>query len=264
MVSYIGISTDTFSTNTIVYFLALIIILLLTYLVYKNHFAGEDKQRLWTIPNLPSNKEFQVFTTDAIGDRSEMFIIGKQGNDKFKSIYDSPTEDQKVKGDALNFFKKQFGLSDTFLSTFMYPITVNPNIGYHLRYSQTVPGYQGKIKDGGYTCFVPKGHTMFGSYGGSGGVTLDRPGILAYGHYIVGDKFRIRYWSMCPLKTYTSFDADYTPLDYDIEIERAPEGNLIGLKGKAQGLYTKMRLIPDQTQPLKKDHLTIRNVLTFN
>jgi hypothetical protein len=263
MISFIGLSDQNDNLSSFSYMLITIVIVVLAYLLYQSYFSGESRQRLYAKPQLPSGKEFQVFTMDAIGDRSEMFIIGIPQNTNFKSIYSSKDEEQKVKKEAHQFFKTHFGLSDSFLLTYMYPIVINSKLGYHLQYSQSVPGYQGKIQDGGYTCYVPKGQKMYGQYGGSIGVAFDRDAILIYGHYLVGDKYRIRYWSSSPIKTYKSFDGDYTPVDCDVEIEHAPEARLIGLKGKSHGIYIKKRLVPDQKKPMEKDHIIIRNVLTF-
>lgn len=256
MISFIGLSDQNYNISSFSYLIITLVIVGLVYLLYQNYFGGETRQKLYIKPQLPSGKEFQVFTVDVVGNRTEMFVIGK-------TIYSSKEEEQKIKKEAYQYFKSQFGLSDSFLTTYMYPVLVNPQLGYHLQYSQSVPGYQGKIQDGGYTCYVPKGQKMYGQYGGSSGVGLDRDSVLTYGHYLVGNKYRIRYWSSLPIRTYSSFDGDYTPVDCDVEIEHAPEARLIGLKGKSQGIYIKRKLVPNPTKPMEKDHLTIRNVLTF-
>jgi len=255
MIPFIQLSNQNYNLNSIGYFIIAIIILILAYQAYQSYYLNISQQRLWKKSQLPSGRELQVYVADVFGHRNDMFIIGK-------TIYDK-NEDIKVKKDAILFFKNQFGVNDNFLLTYMYPVQVNPNIGYHLQYSQSSPGYNGKIRDGGYTCFVPKGYRLYGNYGGNSGIVIDKDCSLVYGHYLIGDKYKIRYWSLCPLKTYSTYDGDYTPIDCDVEIEHSPEPNLIGLKGKSHGIYIKMKLIQDQTKPLETDHIVIRNVLTF-
>lgn len=254
--TFIGLSQQNYNLSSFSYLVITVIIIVLVYLLHQNYFGGDTRQKLYPRPQLPSGKEVQVLTANTIGDRTQMFLIGK-------SPYASNQEMEKIKNQARAYFKSQFGLSDSFLNTYMYSVLVNPNLGYHLQYSQSVPGYQGKIQDGGFTCYLPKGQKLYGNYGGSSGISCDKDSLLTYGHHLIGDKYRIRYWSSSPVKTYSSFDGDYTPIDCDLEIEHAPESRLIGLKGKSEGIYIKKRLIPDSTKPMEKDHLIIRNILNF-
>ena len=76
-----------------------------------------------------------------------------------------------------------------------------------------------------------------------------------------GDKTltKILYSAPCPLQSVWRYDAQYMPIDCDVEILSDPDEKMIGLKGKAQGIHRNINI----SGP-KKNHILIKNVMTFH
>ncbi len=239
---------------------ALVIILLLLifgWLVWGCYFPS-IAQRKWPVPKIEPNKEFIVFLQDKIMDSGKQFLINLPTVTDFPSVF-STKEREIVRQEAHEFFQKQFGLSNAFLKVFMYEITINPDAGYNVYHVQSNPGQKYKLIDGGFTAYIPAHKKLYGRYGGKSGVAGTIQGVLAYGYYIWGnDEYRVRYKGMCPLSTMVTYDGNYTFIDCDVEIVKAPNPSLVGLKGKAIGIYKVNKLSNGL------DHLVIRNVLTIS
>ena len=241
----------------IVFWIGLLVLLWLIYMLYQCYFGGIGKQSIWPNPKMPKAEEFISFMADQVMDADKMFIIKMPGTKNFKSVFDNVNEQKEAERLATNFFKKQFGLSDAYLNVFMKELRVNDEAGYHANYIKSMPERKIPLVDGGYAVYVLPNKKLYGQYGGRVGVSSQKSGILAFGYYKMANMYKIRYWSMCPLTTYMTYDGNYTIVDCDIEIEDAPNRSLVGLKGKAQGIYRTTKLN-------RLNHLTIRNVLTFN
>ena len=248
-----------FAKKNLYLILLVLIFLIIMYYAYNyiTTCVGCD-ERIY--PNVRMNKnplfkEFIVATADKMIDSSNIFQYKHPFNTKFKSIF-SDKEKPKVKSAAKNFFKTAFGISDAYMNLFMYELRVNDELDYKAYYTQSSRKKAVPILDGGYVCFILPKTTVYGTYGGKDGVLVPQGSVIVYGYYIF-EGYKIRYWSMCPLSPVKRYDATYTPIDCDLLIEKAPNKNLIGLKGKAQGLY-KVINVRGLTH-----HATVRNVMTF-
>ncbi len=241
-------------------YLTIIVILLLVviyfgYLLYKGSFPTMD-QRVWPVPKKLSDKELILLTAESVMDGNKLFLAErKMGEDL--SIFKDDKELDAFKQESIKYFKRQFGLSDTFINMFLFELRVNDKAGYNAYYSKSEGTIQTPIIDGGFIVFVPKGTTLHGLYGGTNGVTIGRPATLAFGYYIIGDKYKIKYYSPCPLQIMMTYDANYGPVDCDVEILESPNKATIGLKGKAIGIYKNIKLSNGL------NGISIRNVLTF-
>ncbi len=235
------------------YIILIVIILVLILFLYNCHSATIGSQRLWPVPTIKPPKELIVFLADKVMDASKLFLIKLSGT-TIPSIFKNQQEREKVKQDAFNYFQKQFGLSNTFLNTLMFELTVNENANYHVEYISSKPNQKYTLVDGGYTAYIPKGMKLYGNYGGKNGVASNLSGLLAFGYYIFGENV-IKYYGLCPLTSLETYDGNYTFVDCEVEVESGP---LKGLKGKAQGIYINKKLKNGL------NHIVIRNVLTFN
>ena len=235
------------------------VILIIIYLIIRKIYTCVGcEQRVY--PFIRNNKE-ELFkqTMVAISDKiinDEIFIFKHPFSTGFKSIF-TPEELKTVKKGAINFFKKGFGLSDLMIKTLMFEVRVNDNINYRIYWDQNTDKKNLKMKDGGFVIFLPAKTLLRGTYGGVNGVTVKQNSFLVYGYYLIENKYKIKYWSMCPLTVFKRYDGDYTFIDCDLMIEDAPDKKLIGLKGKGQGLQKTINLrnVTKQT--------TIRNIMTF-
>ena len=219
------------------------------------------------IESLPDGKYEQMIiaSSDIKFDSSKMFLHNYDYEDSndFSHVFDSEKERKQERENARKYFKKQFGLSDFILDKFMFEITVNPEIKYKAYYEQYTKKYNRKMMDGGYVVHLPPFFMLTGKYGGKRGVLTFKGSTLAYGHYkILDDKdklqYKILYTSSQPLQKDKRRDGDYSPIDYDIEILDAHDKEMIGLKGKAQGINRNVKITGD-----KKNHILIRNVMSF-
>ncbi len=236
----------------------LIISLVLLWFLYKAYFPTPT-QRIWpaSVARKPGNKEFITLLADQMMDDNKLFLIRYPTTKNFPSIFATEAERNAVEKSARDYFKKQFGLSDTYLNTFMFEIRVSEESGYHANHVKNQPGKQYPLIDGGFTVFIPPGKRLYGRYGGKTGVSSSIKGILAYGYYILGDDYKIRYVSACPLQQLQTFDGNYNFIDCDVKIEDATDKGLVGLMGKAQGMYKNWKLDNGL------NYISIRNVLTF-
>ena len=233
----------------------LIIVIILIYLLYKCHFYNID-QRIWYIPKIKKNKEVMLFEANAIMNSNDLFQIHLPGLSP-PSIFKNNKDKKDAYIKAKKFYKNQYGLSDSYLNLFMHEVFVNRDADYGVVYMQSKTGNKKiKMKDGGFVVYVPKGKKLYGQYGGKYGVASDRPGSLAFGYYITNDNL-INYFGLCPLVNFTTYDGTYTPIDCDVKIIKANNKKLIGLKGKAQGIYI------DRKLKNGKNHVIIKNMLTF-
>ena len=181
-----------------------------------------------------------VLIANAMMDSKKLFIIKKM-TPGFKSIF-TDEERAKVEKEARAFFKEHYGVSDVFLNTFMSEMYVNPEGNYRDQASGEI------VRDGGFSCMVPKGKKLKGKYGGPDGVASDRTIILPFGYYLFNGK-KIKYFGMCPMMTFNAFDHQYTPISCEIEMN--------GKRGTAEGIYIQTKLKNGL------DHILIKNVLTF-
>lgn len=254
------------------YYIITIIIVVLLLISLFSYFSVTTDRRLWPdkfVKENPTGMYPQVIT--AISDikypSDKMFIIkGYNNNDSytdFPHIFDDNNEREEMRKQAKIFFKKQFGLSDTFLNTFMFELTVNPEINYRAYHNQVDNKYNNKMRDGGFIVFIPPLTRLYGRYGGNNGVVADGSSTLAYGQYKIYDEtgnniYKIIYESQCPLQNFNTYDGVYTPIDCDIKIIKSPRENEIGMKGKAQGINRNFTINSN-----KKNHILIKNVMTF-
>lgn len=211
--------------------------------------------RNWSKPDLSKPKFKIVFEADSIVDNFFNFDSKLFGTDKFKTVYKSNSEREKIRNEAKEFFSKQFGLSDWYLDSLMTEVNVNPKGKYRM---SIINGNRvnSPLKDYGFTCPILPYMKLTGKYGGKlGAINYNGIGTLAYGHYEV-DGFKIKYKSMCPLTSTTTYDGTYTFIDCDVKIIKSPNKKLIGMKGKAEGLYKKFKTS-------NKNWINIRNVLNF-
>lgn len=243
----------------IFYIIIAILIICLLILAYYSYscFFPSTEQRRWPQMSLPKHTEFITFVADAHLDPGT-WIKFNMPTPGFKSMFKSKEELEKVKRESINYFKTQFGLSESFINTLMREIRINDDAGYKAQHISSKPDKQMKVIDGGFAMYVPPGTTLYGRYGGKKGVTLTQPAVLAYGWYLVGDLHKIVYKSQCPLQWYITYDAQYNPIDCDIEIVESKISDMIGLKGKAVGLYRNMKLSNG------KEYVSIRNVLSLD
>jgi hypothetical protein len=177
----------------------------------------------------------------------------------FKTIFESDEEKEKMRLEATNYFKEQFGLSETFITTLMRELRVNDAGNYKAQSIKSNPNLNGTpVVDGGYAAYVPPGTMLYGRYGGKAGIKINKSGVLAYGYYIINGNYKIVYKSPCPLQSFKTYDADYNPIDCDVEVVASPKADLVGLKGKAIGVMRTAKLGGG------KNHITIRNVLSLD
>ncbi len=235
-----------------------IVMLCSVYLLYKANFGTTSGKRIWPVPNpeIPEKKEVILFTADAVMDSNNLFMT-KSTHDDFKTIFESDEEKEMLKKEAIEYFKKQYGMSDTFLNVAMLELRVNDKGGYNASCMKSNPGFASPVVDGGYIVFVPAGKMLHGRYGGNSGVSVNKPTTLAYGFYKMGGSYVIKYMSPCPLQVFTTYDGNYSPIDCDVEIIKSKDPKTVGLKGKAQGVYRNFKLSNGLNQ------VTIRNVLVF-
>jgi len=234
----------------------LIVTILLGYLVFKSNNPTRT-QRLWPIPKPFTGRERMVFMADAILNlkKDPIFLIKKDLGKL--STFKTMIEKQTLKNKASAFFKKQFGISDNFLNLFMMELHVNDKMGYHAEcIKSTEKSVSIPILDGGFIVFIPAGITLTGIYGGKNGVKSDRPGVLAYGYYTFGP-YKIKYFGVCPLQSWSTYDNTYSYVDCDVIIEKSPKKSDIGLHGKAVGIMINSKLRGGMNS------VVIRNVLTF-
>lgn len=208
-------------------------------------------------------KQMILAIADIKFDADKLFLVNYTGDKDFPHIYDSQKEREQNAKLARAYFKKQYGLSDTYMDYAMVELRVNPKIKYRAYFDQEGNTYNYTMKDGGYVVYIPPFFSLGGRYGGKDGVVLHDSGILAHGHYKIYDNenklvHKILYTSPCPLQIISRYDADYTPVDCDVEVLESTNKKLIGLKGKAQGLNRNLKI----TGP-KKNHVLIKNVMTF-
>jgi hypothetical protein len=193
----------------------------------------------------------------------DTFIINNNGRKNFPHVFDSEEERLSVRQEARAYFKKQYGMSDWYLDLAMVEVTVNPKIRYRAYYDQDTKKFNQRMEDGGFVVYVPPSFVLKGRYGGQDGVMVTQSGLIPYGHYRILDnndkvQYKIVYSAPCPLQDMERYDATYMPIDCDIEIIKAPNDKLVGLKGKAQGIHRDIKI----SGP-KKNHITIRNVMGF-
>lgn len=241
------------------FIIIVILILALVGIVYYSYscFFPSMNQRIWPITKLPKHTEFITFVADSMLEPGILFQFNMP-TEGFQSIFKSDDEKEKMKQDAINYFKEQFGLSETFITTLMREIRVNDAGGYKAESVKSNPNLNGThVIDGGYAAYIPPGTTLYGRYGGKTGVKINISGVLAYGYYIIND-YKILYKSPCPLQSFKTYDADYNPIDCDVEVVSGTNTDLIGLKGKAIGVMRTAKLNNG------KDHITIRNVLSLD
>lgn len=240
----------------LLYFIFIAIIIGLVYYLYKCHTGGMENQRKWPTPNITKSKKTILLSADSILEPGTTFIMKKTLPANL-SIFKSSGQKEITKNNAIKFFKEHFGLSDLYLGVAMVELRVNDKLNYHAKLISDERSPTGII-DGGYAVVVPKGKKLHGKYGGKNGVSSHLPGILAYGNYVFNDgSYVIEYTSTCPMTKFQTYDGDYTPIDCDIKILDAKNKSLIGLKGKAKGLF--------QVNNLKDGgaYNIIRNVLNF-
>ncbi len=219
-----------------------LVILVLVYFLYKCYFGATAGQRVSTmIPNLNPPSKMIVLIANSVMDSKKLFSTKKMDKN-FVSVF-TDEERMKVKQEATAFFKDHYGLSDSFLNTFMTELAVNPKANY------TNMDSGKRIKDGGYVVMVIKGTKLYGKYGGTSGVASNKNVVLPFGYYMFNDT-KVRYKGTCPMVTFDSYDASYTPISCKIEMN--------GLTGMAEGIYIKTKLKNGL------DHVLIKNVLTFN
>jgi hypothetical protein len=250
------------------YIIAIILVIFLIYWYY----SPNTNQRIFPdrlVPENPINlyPQMIVATSDIKYPSDKMFLIRGYNYDSdyksFPHIFKNEEERKKIKNEAKQYFKKQFGLSDFFLDSFMLELTVNPEINYRAYYLQNTNSLNNKMTDGGFIVYVPPYTKLYGRYGGKNGVSSSKQSTLAYGHYKITDNssnsiMTIRYESQCPLQTFSTYDADYSPVDCDIQIINSQNKAEIGLNGKAQGIHRNMMI-----KNPKKNHILIKNVMTF-
>jgi hypothetical protein len=193
----------------------------------------------------------------------DTFIINYDGKKEFAHVFDSEEERELVRKEARAYFKKQYGMSDWYLDLAMVEVTVNPKIGYRAYYDQDTKKFNQRMEDGGFVVYVPPSFMLKGRYGGENGVMVTQTGLIPYGHYRILDnnnkvQYKIIYSAPCPLQSIDRYDATYMPIDCDVEIIQAPNEELVGLKGKAQGIHRDIKI-----SGRKKNHITIRNVMGF-
>jgi len=234
-----------FKSNYITIPVIVILLLLLflsTFFLFKCYFGGTTGQRVSSMmPNLNPPKKTFVFIANAVMDSKKLFTTRKL-SDNFVSVF-TDEERPVVEQEARTFFKNHYGLSDTFLNTFMTELTVNPKSNYTDNESGE------RIIDGGFVVMIPKGMKLYGKYGGKSGVASNKSGMLPFGYYMFNGK-RIRYKGVCPMVAHSTYDGNYSPIDCLIEYN--------GMTGLAQGVYINKKLKGGM------DHIVIKNVLTLN
>ncbi len=213
-------------------------------------------ERIYDFISLPKNGQYReiiVTTIDVIFDSNQIFTFNLPFS-KFKSVF---SETEYVKKESRQFFKETFGFTDKFLKLFMFEFKVNDDIDYRVQYTQSGSVVNQYIKDGGHIVYVPHKTKLHGTYGGKQGIQIEKGGFVMLGYYIIGSEYKIRYTSIYPLITHKTYDGAYTPIECDIEIIESFDKKLIGLKGKAQGIYkvSNYRGI--------SNHILVRNVMTF-
>jgi len=238
-----------------------ILIIFIIYKIYA-HFSqcNNCEERIYpSIKQLEGNifKESIMVVADKTLNSNKMFIFNYPLNLKFETVFKSDEDKAKAKIGARDFFKNNYGLTDSYLNMFMWEYRVNSNINQRAYFIQGSKNKNIKVQDGGYTVYLPIKRRLYGKYGGKEGVLINKSSRLIYGYYIIGDKYKIKYWSQQPQIEHHTYDATYTPIDYELKIEGANNKKLIGLKGKAHGLYKKINI-----KGLTK-HMIIRNVMTF-
>lgn len=240
-------------------YLPYIVIVILIVMILNYHYYGPFEQRRWPVPKIKPTKEFILLFTDKIMDASKLFNIEFKKDPDYVDIFDSEEERASAKDEAIRFFKKQYGFSDLYLKLFLKRVMVNDESEYNVNYIKDKRFLGAQIRDGGYVVLVPPYTKITGRYGGKNGVVSSKMAIIPFGYYKFGknNEYQIKYFAMCPLTFFRTYDGQYSIIDCDIEMTQAPDQKLIGLKGKAQGMYKKMKVKNGL------DRVVIRNVLVF-
>lgn len=230
------------------------IIIVFAFLYYQYAF-GYIGSRTWPVPIITPFVKTILFQSDVVMNGDNQFLIGDIEDTSFPVV--QGIQDDKVKQEAVQFFKNQYGLSEFYLNFAMRKVYVNDDAKYTASFIEQQGKTNYHIQDGGYVVYLPPGKRLYGRYGGVLGVTNRKSSIIPYGYYKFSD-YLVRYFAICPMAWTETYDGRYTLIDCDVEIVNAPDKGLLGLKGKAQGMQKKFKLVNG------KHHVVIRNVLTFS
>lgn len=240
--------------------LAFVIVVLLVILVnsYAGFLSRKRKYNVKTVQPKP-HREVISLIVDNVMHKKDMFNTAKTNDKTFKHIFSSDAEREQLKQEAMTFYKTHYGLPGWYLKLFMRQVNANTHLSkYRVDYLQSDPKFEGIIKDGGYVVMILPGFPIFGKYGK--GIVLKKPVVIPYGYYVFGenDEYKIKYITRRPWASIKTYDGDYTIIDYDLEITAAPKKELVGLKGRANGLYRVFELVNG------KQHILIKNILDFH
>lgn len=230
--------------KTVCLIVSSLIIVSLAYLLVRSYTATHSsKQKVSEHTDIDQYKKTLSIIADQNLDNKSILLL-KRPNNKIPSIFKMKEERNSTKKEAKYFFKKQFGLSDTFLKTLMTEYIVDEQLDQ--------PGIEG-----GFIATVIKGAKLHGLYGGEDGVVQDQTAVIRYGRYIGADGYKIKYATMAPQITKSTYDGDYTILDYMIEIEGAPDSKVVGNIGRSLGILKVSKT------DRGKYRITLRNTMSF-
>lgn len=222
-------------TNIVQYIFIIIIMCILAKLYESYTQSFEPKERIYSLLDKTVDKYELHFNlmADTIMNIKNQFILNMFTVDDFKSTFNSPDERLKNERNARDFFQKEFGLGEYFMSVFMWEYRINDKLNYKAYGVDSEPL---PIVDGGFVCYLPSKKTLTGNYGGKNGIIVDNSSIIVWGFCAFG-KYKLHYKSLYPHIEHTTFDGKYTPIDCVVQIIDAPDKNHIGKNGKSIGLH---------------------------